>query len=233
MNIIGPDAAVFGVDDVAGCKAFLTAYGLNPVDVDDSGGFFEALDGTGVVVRHRDDPRLPAPLDTGNMLRQTVYGVADQATVDAIGDELSKDRQVQRRDDGSVEAKDDLGFSLKFQVTKRRELVMPGELINSPGSPPNRPVNKIGVWEEMPAKPRTFSHIVYFVPDSAAMEAFYVNRLGFKVTDRFNVGPFLRPAGTRDHHSLFFPHGRPDGADARGQPVRPRGLPIGVGSGPP
>ena len=32
-----------------------------------------------------------------------------------------------------------------------------------------------------------------------------MKRLGFKVTDRFNgVGPFLRPAGTTDHHTLFF-----------------------------
>jgi catechol 2,3-dioxygenase-like lactoylglutathione lyase family enzyme len=204
MNIIGPDSVAFGVDDVGACREFLTAYGLNPVDVDETGGFFEALDGTGVLVRHRNDPRLPPPLETANMLRQTVYGVADQRTVDAIADELAKDRQVQRRDDGSVEAKDDLGFSLKFQVTKRRELNMPGEVVNSPGSPPQRAPNKIGVWEDMPAKPRTFSHLVCFVPDIPTAEAFYVNRLGFKVTDRFNVGPFLRPAGTRDHHTLFF-----------------------------
>ena len=64
---------------------------------------------------------------------------------------------------------------------------------------------KIGVWEEMPAKPRTLSHVVCFVPDIPSAEAFYVKRLGFKVTDRFNgVGPFLRPAGTTDHHTLFF-----------------------------
>ena len=57
----------------------------------------------------------------------------------------------------------------------------------------------------MPAKPRTLSHVVCFVPDIAAAEAFYVKRLGFKVTDRLlNAGPFLRPAGTQDHHTLFF-----------------------------
>ena len=105
MNIIGPDALAFGVDDVAACKDYLTAFGLKPVGVDETGGFFEALDGTGVLIRSRTDPRLPAPLETATMLRQTVYGVADQATVDAIGDELAKDRQVKRLDDGAVEAK--------------------------------------------------------------------------------------------------------------------------------
>ena len=205
MNIIGPDALAFGVDDVAACKDYLIAFGLKPVGVDETGGFFEALDGTGVLIRSRTDPRLPAPLETAAMLRQTVYGVADQATVDAIGDELARDRQVKRLDDGAVEASDDHGFALKFQVTKRRELDMPPEIVNAPGSPPRRGPNKIGVWEEMPAAPRTLSHVVCFVPDIPSAEAFYVKRLGFKVTDRFNgVGPFLRPAGTTDHHTLFF-----------------------------
>ena len=205
MNIIGPDALAFGVDDVGACRDYLTAFGLKPIDVDDTGGFFEALDGTGVLVRRRDDPRLPAPMETAAMLRQTIYGVADQATVNAIGDELAKDRQVERRDDGSVEAKDDHGFALKFQVTKRRKLEMEGEKVNAPGSAPQRGPNRIGVWEDMPAKPRTLSHVVCFVPDIPSAEAFYVQRLGFKITDRFNgTGPFLRPAGTQDHHTLFF-----------------------------
>jgi catechol 2,3-dioxygenase-like lactoylglutathione lyase family enzyme len=111
---------------------------------------------------------------------------------------------VERRDDGSVEARDDLGFALKFQVSRRRTLDLPGEEVNSPGRAPQRGPNKIGAWEDMPAKPRTLSHIVYFVPDIPVAEKFYVERLGFKVTDRFNVGPFLRPAGTNDHHTLFF-----------------------------
>ena len=57
MNIIGPDALAFGVDDVAACKEYLTAFGLKPVGVDETGGFFEALDGTGVLIRGRTDPR--------------------------------------------------------------------------------------------------------------------------------------------------------------------------------
>ena len=205
MNIIGPDALVFGVDDVGACRDYLAAYGLEAVDTDETGGFFEGLDGTGIVIRDRKDPRLPAPLATANMLRQTVYGCADQATVDAVADELARDRQVKRLDDGSLEAADDQGFALKFQVTKRRKLEMAGEKINAPGDAPQRGPNTIGVWQDMPAKPRTLSHVVCFVPDIAPAEAFYCGRLGFKVTDRFNnAGPFLRPAGTQDHHTLFF-----------------------------
>ena len=46
---------------------------------------------------------------------------------------------------------------------------------------------------------------MYFVADAVKAEAFYVERLGFRCTDRFvGVGPFLQPLGTLDHHTHFF-----------------------------
>ncbi len=41
MQIIGPDALVFGVDDVAACAQFLADYGLTPVGVTEAGGRFD------------------------------------------------------------------------------------------------------------------------------------------------------------------------------------------------
>lgn len=200
MKIIGPDALVFGVDDVAGCAQYLTDYGLSPVGQ----GRFEALDGTAVVIAAADDPALPRGMGTASMLRKTIYGCADQATVDAIAAELLRDREVRRLPDGSIESVDDLGFTLGFQVTVRRPLALPAETVNAPGAPAQRGVNRVGAAQDAPARPRSLSHVVYFVPDAARGEAFYVQRLGFVCTDRFTgVGPFLRPAGTLDHHTLF------------------------------
>jgi catechol 2,3-dioxygenase-like lactoylglutathione lyase family enzyme len=200
MNIIGPDALVFGVDDVDDCSQYLTDYGLQPV----GGGRFEALDGTSVVVRPRDDISLPPALETGSMLRKTVYGVADETTLDAIAEELGKDRDVKRLANGSLEAVDDLGFALGFQLTVRKPLSLPSEHVNAPGAPAQRPVNVLGADPDAAPKPRTLSHVVYFVPDANKAETFYAERLGFITTDRFtNVGPFMRPAGTSDHHTLF------------------------------
>ncbi|MFS2214121.1 VOC family protein [Telluria sp. Tellsp104] len=199
MNIIGPDALVFGVDDVAGCALYLTDYGLTHV----GGGRFEALDGTAIIVAPKDAPELPAGLGTASMLRKTIYGVGDQATLDAIADELGRDRDVRRLDDGSIEAVDDMGFVLGFQVTVRRPLDLSAEAVNAPGDN-NRPMNHLAVDENAPAMPRSLSHVVYFVPDAAKAEAFYVERLGFRCTDRLlGAGPFLKPAGTDDHHTLF------------------------------
>lgn len=200
MNILGPDSLIFGVDDVDACTQYLTDYGLKPV----GDGRFESLDGTSVVIKARNDASLPEPLDSGSMLRQTVYGVADEATLDAIAKELGKDREIVRRGDGSFDSVDDLGFALGFQVTVRKELSLPGEPVNSPGAPPLRPVNVVAVDPAADPKPRSLSHVVYFVPDAAKGEKFYEERLGFITTDRFTgVGPFMRPAGTLDHHTLF------------------------------
>jgi catechol 2,3-dioxygenase-like lactoylglutathione lyase family enzyme len=203
MNIIGPDSLVFGVDDVAACVAYLTDYGLAPLGITAAGGRFEALDGTSIAILHKDDPSLPPPMDTATMLRKTVYGVADDATLDAIAAELGKDRQVRRLADGSLEVLDNMGFVLGFQVTVRRAFSRAAEAINAPGAPAQRAPNVVAVDEDAVIDPRTLSHVVYFVPDAAKAEAFY-RRLGFRCTDRFiGAGPFLQPAGSLDHHTLF------------------------------
>lgn len=201
MNIVGLEALVFGVDDLDACRAYLLDYGL----VEASHLRFEALDGTAVILAAADDAGLPATPNPSCQLRKTVFGVADAATLQAITTELQRDREVRQLADGSIESADDDGFVLGFQVTARRPVGRIGELSNAPGAPIQRPVNTVGVNAQAPQiRPRTLSHIVYFVPDAAKSEAFYVQRLGFRCTDRFTgVGPFLQPAGTLDHHTHF------------------------------
>jgi len=174
MNIIGPDTLVFGVDDVDACARYLVGYGLKPVSTDEWGQRFEALDGTGVVLFHQDDPMLPPSLGTASMLRKTVYGVDNGVTLEAIAHELKRDREVRRLPNGSLETVDDMGCLLGFQVSVRR----PVRLAEA-------------------ALPRSLSNALCFVPDAARAEAFYVERLGFVCTDRpLGAGSILRPGGT-------------------------------------
>lgn len=201
MNIIGPDELVFGVDDLAASRTFLLDYGL----AEAADGAFEALDGTCVILRDENDPTLPPAVSAGSRHRKTVWGVADQATLDAIEQELSRDREVVRADDGTVSSTDDLGLAIGFRLTRRRPFDIEQEIVNTPGIAANRGYNRIGSDETAAAKPVTLSHVVFFVPDSDVIERFYVDRLGFVVSDRFeNMGPFLRARGNDDHHSLFF-----------------------------
>lgn len=201
MNIIGLNRLVFGADNVAAASQSLIDYGLS----DKGNGYFEAMDGTGIQLLAKDDPSLPPALETGSQIRKTVYGVADAATLQQIHDELSKDREVKTFDDGSLEAVDDMGFVLGFELDVRRPFTAPAESANAPGAEPARAANEPGFVLDAEPQPRSLSHVVYFVPDFEKAEAFYAERLGFVTTDRFTgTGPFMRPAGMKDHHSLFF-----------------------------
>lgn len=203
MNIINLYELTFGVDDMKACTQHLIDYGLTPIGVSDAGGRFEAEDGTAIVLRLRNDPSLPPALETNSQLRKTTHGVADQAAVDAIAKELSKDRAVKTLSDGSIESVDDMGFAIGFAVAKNRVITTMTETINSPGSPNQRGMNVLAVDEEAPANPLKLSHVVYFVPDAKKAMAFYTDRLGFVCTDLLGGAPFLRPLGTADHHTLF------------------------------
>ena len=152
----------------------------------------------------RDDASLPAPLETRTMLRKTVYGVAHAAALAAIAEELGRDRAVRTLADGSIESTDDMGFVLGFRLGSKRALPVRSEIANAPGSPHARPLNDVAVNDDADLRPLTLSHVVYFVPDEARATAFYTQRLGFRETDRLaGAGPFLRPAGTPEHHTLF------------------------------
>jgi catechol 2,3-dioxygenase-like lactoylglutathione lyase family enzyme len=204
VNILGLDALVFGVDDVAASTRYFRDYGLRVLEPSASGGRFEALDGTAVIIRAAADPLLPPRMEGHSMLRETVYGVSDAAALDAIEAELRRDREVLRLNDGAIRSVDDTGFTLRFQKTVRRDFSALPERVNSPGAPAQRGVNELGLQTASDIAPRTLSHAVYFVPDFARAETFYTGRLGFRCTDRFvGVGPFLRPAGSLEHHTLF------------------------------
>jgi len=206
MNIVGLDTLIFGVENIEECANYLKDYGLRPVNETSSGGRYEALDGTAVIIAKSGDESLPPKAENNSQLRKTVMGVADENSLMKIVNELRRDREVKELEDGSFETIDDVGFVIGFQLTIRREFKKEPELCNSPGSSLQRRVNVLGVNVNADQiRPSTLSHVVYFVPDAVKAEAFYVERLGFRCSDRFeNVGPFLKPQGTLDHHTHFF-----------------------------
>jgi len=204
MNIFGLESLVFGVEDLDACRHYLRDYGLTEVESNASGILFEALDGSTIEARLASDTSLPKANAPSPNLRETIFGVADEGTLDAIAAELSRDREVQRDADGRLHSIDDGGFAIAFQVSRRRAIVAPPVLINAPGQPAQRAVNQIGASETADLRPRSLSHVVYFVPDAVKAEAFYRDRLGFRITDRFiGLGPFMRPQGSLEHHCLF------------------------------
>lgn len=204
MKITSLETLVFAVEDIGSCANYLIDYGL--IDASTPGIHrYEAQDGTGVELYSTADQDLPTAPTPSCLLRKTIMGVYNQHALEKLANELSKDREVRYLNDGSIESYDDSGFVIGFQISKRKKIAQLGEITNVPGSPIQRQTNHLGNNPDRDQiKPRTLSHIVYFVPDVEKAEAFYVNRLGFRCTDRFEgVGPFMQPGGTLEHHTHF------------------------------
>lgn len=203
MSIIGIEYLVYGANDLKAAIGFMQDFGLVETKASSYGQYFETLDGTGILVAGQDHPALPAKMASISQLRKIVYGVGSQADLAAIHAELSKDRDVKQLAEDEIETIDDVGIPLGFVISKRRSLDLPVEKINAPGAPHGRKLNELGVDHSIQVQPRTLAHTAVFVPDAKKAEKFYVDRLGFRVSDRLGGGPFLRASGTTDHHTLF------------------------------
>jgi catechol 2,3-dioxygenase-like lactoylglutathione lyase family enzyme len=205
MNILGPDYFIFAVDDPESCADLLEDYGLIKVERSAAGIQYVAQDGTGLIVRKPSDTSLPGATAPDPNIREVCYGVADKATLEAIGAELSKDREVKVLPGGILRSTDNNGYPVSFQVSIRRPINPPHHAINVPGLPNGRPINETAANNSDRPKACSLSHVVMFTQDKKATEEFYTKRLGFRVTDVFtDLGPFMRPAGTTDHHTNFF-----------------------------
>ena len=74
-----------------------------------------------------------------------------------------------------------------------------------PGLPKHRGVNE-PVQPGKPPELVRMGHVVFFCPKGQNEKAsnFYLNRLGFRLTDRaMDLGDFLRAPGSQWHHNLF------------------------------
>ncbi|MDE2597875.1 MAG: VOC family protein [Sphingomonadales bacterium] len=202
MNITGPESLIMGVDDLDASRRFLGLYGLSELDHGAAGASFEALDGSGVELRLLDDPSLPAANVRGPTLRASVWGVGSQADLDAIAEELARDRKV-RWVDGVVQSADDDGNALYFRVSQRRPYQAGGFACNVAGHKVERFNSRVDFDNHGPA--RQMGHVVYWCNDPKQSIQFYRDRLGFRITDSFrdNMGVFARSSGHSDHHSLF------------------------------
>jgi catechol 2,3-dioxygenase-like lactoylglutathione lyase family enzyme len=202
MNIRGVDRVFLGVDEIDAAQQFLRDFGLTEREKARHGAVFEALDGTDIVVRGAGDHSLPMAVGAATNAREIVWGVDSQQTLQALGAELSRDRQVTMASDGILRSLDDTGYAIAFQVTARHGYDAAQSLLNVAGAPPQRINRRIDF--KAPHKARSLGHIVLYVPDLNAARDFYTKRLGFRITDAYrDRSCFLRAEGSTDHHNLF------------------------------
>ena len=178
MSILGIDAVVFGVADVAEATRFCRDWGLHEI----SETVFTTRDGGEVIIRPMDDPALPPAIEPGNTVREVVWGLAPGAAPRAA-------------------VRDPNGLALSFRPSRRSKVVAPATPVNAPGAPMRidrrSPVHKR-------ADPIKLGHVVLFAADFAAMRAFYIDEIGLTLSDEYpGHGAFLRCQTPGEHHNLF------------------------------
>lgn len=200
MDVLGIDEITYGADDLAACKAFFSDWGLQLVEENEGLLSFESMNGCRIVVRRSDDPALPPAIEEGPTLREVVWGVASEAALDHIG---NRARALPGfvTGGGRVGCTDPNGLAVRFQVTKKRDVQVECAQMNTWNERP-RLNQRSPAYER--AAPIEVGHVVFFVTDVAACEAFYCENFGFVPSDRYPArGAFLRCAPKGGHHDLF------------------------------
>ena len=206
--ISGIDKVVYGVEDLEACARFFTDWGLSPAGGSDGGARFETLDGGEVELRPADDPSLPPAFEAGSTLRRLVWGVENEAKLDALRERLAG-RGFVDVDADEPGCTDPNGLRVGFRVTRRRDPGVDATPVNVPGRI-GRVDRRSPVYER--AEPLEIGHVVLFTPALEASLEFYRDTIGFVVSDWYpEAGYFLRTAPEGGHHDLFLittPDGR-------------------------
>jgi catechol 2,3-dioxygenase-like lactoylglutathione lyase family enzyme len=189
MSILGIDRITYGVADVTACRRFFVDWGLRLVAESDAALDFQTMNGCEVFVRRMDDAALPAPFEPGPTLREVLWGVEGAADIERLRNALGSEARWTEAD-ATLRTSDPNGLGVGFRVTRKRPVDAKGVPINAWGVP-GRGVNRRSpVYER--AEPIEVGHVVFFTDRLDDVERFYVERLGFRVSDRYpGRGVFL------------------------------------------
>ncbi|KWX25955.1 dioxygenase [Mycolicibacterium wolinskyi] len=185
------DSIVLGVPDVAAVADFYRDFGL--LDVGD--GYFATLDGG------RQLRLVPAP---SRRLVSAVFAVDD-------ADDLCRASKALAGIGVSSTVDDERLTTVEPTTSVSIELIAMPRLIqarfdaapvNAPGRIDRVNARAAGVTASGPVRPRRLGHIVLGSPDFERCRSFFVDALGFKVSDVVrDVGVFLRCS--TDHHNVL------------------------------
>jgi catechol-2,3-dioxygenase len=201
MALTGIDAVVFGVADMSEAKRFLDDWGVSPVSVTAEKLVYRTRDGAEVIVQPRDASDLPPPIESGNTVREVIWGAANEQELERTVAKLKSVGTFRIGADGLARVTDPNGMSVAVRVSKRTPVVVSPTQPNAPGS--HQRVNQRSPIYDR-AQPINIGHVVLFAADFAAMRAFYTEIFGFVVSDEYpGHGVFTRCQQVGDHHNLF------------------------------
>ena len=200
MSVLGIDEITFGVEDLDLCQRFFIDWGLNLTSETTSERVFETLNGGRVVVRHKDDPSLPPAIEAGSTLREVVWGVATDEDVARYADRLAS-KPGYFFDGERTGCIDPNGIGVRLQKSVKRDVEI--ETVGHNSWNQRGRVNQPSpIYDK--ATPIEVGHVVFFVKDVHACEAFYRDTLGFVTSDRYpDKGAFMRCSEEGGHHDIF------------------------------
>lgn len=200
MDIMGIDEITYGADDFDTCKRFFLDWGLTLASEQPEKLVFSTLNGCLVKVVRTDAKGYPAPIEAGPTMREVVWGVSDPAVLERLAQRLA-DQPGFDHTDGRLSCIDPGGMLIGFQLTAKQDVAVDCGQMNTWNEKPRKNARS-PVYER--AHPIEVGHVVFFVKDVQAMEAFYVQKLGFVPSDRYpGRGVFLRCDQDGGHHDLF------------------------------
>ena len=202
MSIVGIESLIYGVDDVTVCTRFFEDFGLPLLSESPTSSTFGLDEGSSVQIRHIDDPEIPRSEIVGPGVREVIWGVDSQKSLDQLTVGLASDREVRVDADGTAHFLTDCGLAMGLRVFQKKLVVTAPDPLNSPGKV-NR-LNQHRKWR-LRARPKVIQHVVFSVKDFDASFAFLRDRLGFRLSDyQRTYGIYARADGTNNHHNIFF-----------------------------
>jgi catechol 2,3-dioxygenase-like lactoylglutathione lyase family enzyme len=184
-------SVTMGVPNVAATSSYYTDFGLRP----DTDGWFVTRDGG------RQLRIVYAPT---RRLVQLSVGVDDRDDLSRAADNLTRlgvDSQLS--DEGLTAIEKSTGVHATMEVAARlTQATVPATAYNGPGRVERHGNRAPGVIRTGRVMPRKLGHAVVGTTDLAITKAFFVEGLGFKVSDFIrDAGVFLRCS--TDHHNLL------------------------------
>ena len=127
MNVTNLDSVTFGITDFAACRRFWTDFGLTESAADDGATVFSCKNGSSVVLRDANDPKLPAPVEPGATQREAVFGGEQAVELGTVDGEIRA--QIEDRRERALYAADafadgERGIGeTRFQPMRRGEVI--------------------------------------------------------------------------------------------------------------
>jgi len=204
MSVLGIDQITYGSDDLPLARRFFEDWGLSLRSESEDELIFECLNGCRVVVANLAKPGLPPGIEDGPTLREVVWGVETEADLDRYAQAIRADPGfTDAQVDGArrIGCTDPNGLAVRLQLSRKRPVEVQCAEMNTWNTKPR--LNQAAPIYER-ATPIEVGHVVFFVADVNACEAFYASRFGFVASDRYpGRGSFMRCAPEGGHHDLF------------------------------